>query len=136
MPQNAPIVINDGADTPVSHTFNPMKLDGNSALYRENGLAGVPTNGQPTVMLSLKQVGQTYQANIASQVPVMEQASGGNASGYIAAPRVAYYSMLNTKCNLPERGTSTERQVHLGLHVNLLQNDLVESLVQSLEQPY
>jgi hypothetical protein len=52
MPSNAPIVIADGASTPVNHTFNPESVVGRLATFQEV-TSGVPV-GYPKLTFSTK----------------------------------------------------------------------------------
>lgn len=53
MPSNANIVINDGASTPVAHTFKPLSVVANLATFREATSTGVPV-GNAVLTYSVK----------------------------------------------------------------------------------
>lgn len=53
MPSNANIVINDGASTPVAHTFKPLSVVGDIASFREVTSNGIPV-GNNVLSYSVK----------------------------------------------------------------------------------
>lgn len=53
MPSNQPIAIQDGAATPVTHTFSPTKIDANNIATFQERVTGVPV-GYPTLTWSLR----------------------------------------------------------------------------------
>jgi len=53
MPANAAIAIQDGASTPVTHTFSPTKIDANGIATFEERVSGVPI-GYPTITWSVR----------------------------------------------------------------------------------
>lgn len=91
----ANITVFDGAATPVSHTLNAVSIakqsDGSIlAIWRE-GIASLPAEAQVRAELRQKVLKSgVVETRYRVVVPVMESVSGQNASGYTAAPKVAY----------------------------------------------
>lgn len=90
----ANIVVFDGAATPVSHTLEPVSVTRErgkiTAVWREN-IAALPAEAQVYAVLTVEKSGRgTYISAFEVGVPVMESIAGQNASGYTAAPKVAY----------------------------------------------
>lgn len=132
----APITIDDGKATPQSHTFNPIASS--PPHYRENGDASLPAVGEPEIMLSLRRstVGSSInRAKITLRIPSLE-ATGVAASGYEAAPAVAYFQMATVEFLLPERTTGDQRKDLRVQLANLLQNAQIGALVDDLETAY
>lgn len=132
----APITIDDGQATPVAHTYNPISSD--PAHFRENGDSSVPAVGEPEVWLSLKRSTQgsaINRAKITLRIPSLE-VPGTAASGYEAAPAVAYFQQASVEFLLPERTTGDQRKNLRVLLTNLLSNAQITALVDSLETSY
>jgi len=90
----ANIVAFDGASTPVSHTLVPegisRKGDVLTAAWREK-IATLPDEAQVRLTFELTKLkSNVVRVEKRTVVPVMESISGQNASGYTAAPKVAY----------------------------------------------
>lgn len=128
------IAINDGKATPVAHTFNPVQSSPD-ALYREN-LSSLPLIGQGTVILRTRAVGDLNRVKLTLQLPVLETATGANAQGYTAAPKVAYHSTVNVEFILPSRGTAEQRKDLRVMLSNLLLNSQVVDNVDNLNIPF
>ena len=90
----ANIVAFDGQATPVSHTFVAASVTREkntiTAAYKE-AIAGVPDYAQGRVTIKSSKLGSgVTKVETRVEFPVMESISGQNASGYTAAPKVAY----------------------------------------------
>lgn len=123
MSQIADITVFDGASTPVSHTLKAISVTREKgtvvAEYRE-GLTAVPVYAQVRCTLKLERLKSgVYRCEQRVVVPVMETVSGQNASGYTAAPKVAYE---NTDIHIGlfhERSDSSGRRLVRQLGVNI-----------------
>lgn len=88
------ITVFDGAATPVSHTLIPISVERDKgklvAKWREQ-IASLPVEAQiyATATVEKTKAG-TVISTLEVGVPVMEAIAGSNASGYTAAPKVAY----------------------------------------------
>lgn len=127
MANQAPITVFDGAATPVSHTLNPVDNkvlpDGaRLSLYREN-LAALPREAQVSCEIWQKELpSKVVETRVRTLVPVMESISGQNASGYTAAPKVAYIDTYETKNYSSPRSTPASKKLAAQLHRNIMNN--------------
>lgn len=122
----ANLVAFDGAATPVSHTFLPLGITNNGeieASYMES-IAGVPLFACPTVKLgrSVRQKSGVYRSVVTVEVPVMEAILNQNASGYTAAPKVAYTDKIAIVQYAHERSTPASRKLVRQLAINIAGN--------------
>lgn len=132
----APIAIQDGQATPVTHTFNPVASDPD-AIYRE-AIAGLSLIGQGSINLRFltSSNAQLQKVRIELVIPSLEVASGQNSQGYTAAPKKAYDEKITMDFFLPSRGTSTSRKNLRVLTANLLANTQVVDAIDNLNRPY
>lgn len=134
----APISVNDGQATPVSHVFNPVGME--PATYKRNSDTSVPVIGQEELVLDLKQTNKASEgvakARVSLAIPVLESPSGGTGSGYVAPPKVAFILRSVTEYFLPNRSTGAQRKDLRVLTGNLQANSQVVSMVDTLEKPY
>lgn len=132
----APIVINDGAATPVAHTFNPFQSVP-QANYRENQ-TGLALVGQGSIaIISSTDLGNGLsKVRVVLSLPALETITAQNAQGYTAAPKVAYTNKCDATFILPNRGTAGQRKDLRVLFGNLLANAQVIDVIENLAQPY
>lgn len=134
----APIAVNDGQATPVSHVYNPVQTG--DATYKRNGDTAVPVVGFESVIMTLKDANGSSEAvnraKITLRIPVLETPAGGTGTGYVAPPRVAYFMQANIEFMLPNRSTAAQRKDLRVLSANLLANAQVIALIEALERPY
>lgn len=113
----------DGAATPVSHTLAAVSVSREknkvTAVWRE-AATGVPTIAQVrlTMVLELLKSG-VYRLESRLVVPVQEVVTGANASGYSAAPKVAYENTVITVGLFHERSDVAGRRLARQLAVNI-----------------
>lgn len=117
------ITVFDGAATPVTHTLKAVSVTKTGkevvAEYREN-LSAVPTYAQIRATCKLARLGSgVYRCETRVVVPVMESVSGANASGYTAAPKVAYENTVVLTGFFHERSDAAGRRLVRQLAVNL-----------------
>lgn len=122
----ANIVAFDGAATPVSHTLSPISVTKEKgtvlAEWREVN-ASIPAYAQVKASMKIEYLKSgVYKTEFRVAVPVMESVSGQNASGYTAAPKVAYVNQLVTTGYFHERSTINDRRLARMLLVNALNN--------------
>lgn len=139
MPAIGNIVVNDGATTPVAHTYAPAGIDGINARYADRA-SGIPI-GYNTIDLSLrapsaKSLEPMYLATFRVKTPVLEVTSPSTASGIQPAPTVAYTLIGESKFWMPERSSLQNRKDLLAMHKNLLANAVVTSVIENLESVY
>jgi hypothetical protein len=143
MSQAAPIVINDGASTPVAHTFTPLGKDDKGVFYWEQ------TNPVPGSVIAAKKIGyrQVRELNaqkqatgkskvtITIQLPTAETLAN-NSAGIVPPPTLAYVEDVRVEFTLPERGLKQERKDTRALIMNLLANALFVSAIDDLQPIY
>lgn len=117
------ITVFDGAATPVSHTLVPISVTREKGLvkaeWRESAL-GVPAYAQISASISIEKLKSgVYKVEKRVYVPVMESISGQNASGYTAAPKVAYTNQMVTTGWFHERSDIAGRRLARQLAVNM-----------------
>lgn len=122
----ANIVAFDGAATPVSHTLTPVSVTRDKgkvvAEYREN-VSNVPNYAQVRVTMSIEKLKSgVYKVEQRTVVPVMESISGQNASGYTAAPKVAYENQVVYTGWFHERSDIVGRRLVRQLGLNIAGN--------------
>lgn len=127
MSQQVNITAFDGAATPVSHTLvvvdNKVLPDGTRFSRWQEMLAGVPDSAQ----VSMEMKKRTLKSGVVETVtdiyvPVMESISGQNASGYTAAPKVAYVDHKRETTWQHPRSTIATRQITAQLFRNIGNN--------------
>lgn len=130
------IVINDGATTPVAHTFYPVNVDGATSNWRENQ-ASLPLIGQGTLQVSVRETKNAIkQVHIALTTPALEQITGNNSAGYTAAPKVAYTPLVGVTFNFDGRSTTQQRKDVRVLIMNALANAIIVDAVDNLNPAY
>lgn len=125
MSAQANIVAFDGAATPVSHTLEPMNSIADAttgelvATWAER-LPTLPDYAQVRFKATWKKSKEgVNRVFIQVEVPVMEAIAGQNASGYTAAPKVAYINKVQHVGYFSERSTVAERRMARQLLVNI-----------------
>lgn len=142
MPAFGNIVLADGQNTPVNHTFVPVVIDQAGVAHYEDTAGGIPI-GYGRLKLSLRRPNTSsapgsnsrssvYRAIVKLEIPVLEVTSPSTGSGIQPAPTVAYTSMAQIEFVLPARGTEAERKDILAYAKNSLSNSAVVDLVTKL----
>lgn len=126
MSAQANITAYDGASTPVVHTFVPVSNSSENGLlsadWRE-AVAANPIVAQARVKIQKRKLKSgVIEVTCIVTVPVMESVSGQNASGYTAAPKVAYENTVVFKGYFSPRATIAERRLARQLLVNMAGN--------------
>lgn len=143
MPQIANVVINDGAATPVVHTFSPIGKDKNGVFWFEQTnpaplsplLAKKLSYSQTRMMGSGKQLTGISRCVYALHVPTGE-VLGNNAAGLTPPPSLAYEERVRVQFDLAERSTKQERKDTRVLAMNLLGHAMAIANVDDLQPSY
>lgn len=143
MPQVAAITINDGAATPVAHTFSPLGKDADGVFWWEQ------TTPAPANKLGAKRIGykQTRELAAKSQLTASSKCSytlwvptletlGNNSAGITPPATVAYREVARVEFTLAERSVTQERKDTRVLAANLLAHAMAIANVDSLEPSY
>lgn len=142
MPQATNIVINDGAPSPVAHTFAPLGKDGKGVFWFEQ-ITPAPANplGAKRIGVSLSRpingnrLSGDAKAVISIYEPVLETL-GTNSAGITPPPTLAYQLVGRESVSLAERSTKQERRDLRTLKRNLLDNALIVSMIDDLQPIY
>lgn len=127
MGQQANITVYDGAATPVLHTLlpvdNKVSPSGDRVAYWRENSPSLPDEAQCAVTLIQRRLKSGVRETILRvEVPVMEAINGQNASGYTAAPKLAYVDTTEIIQKSHPRSTGASRQVGLQMARNILDN--------------
>lgn len=143
MPQAVNIVINDGAGTPVTHTFTPIGKDEAGVLWFEQTIpAPVSPLGakrigykQSRVLDAKKQLTGESVVVYTLTVPTLE-VLGNSSSGITPPPTLAYVEKARVQFNLPERSVKQERVDTRNLLANLLRASMASANIDDLQPSY
>lgn len=128
MPQLAPIVINDGAATPVAHTFSPVTTDGFLAVSKER--VGVPV-GYPSLEETVRppvKGGEVYKLKTVLKIPVVANVDG---SSVVVRTAQGTVEML-----FHESSSEQERKDLRVMLANYLGNATTIQVIEKLEPKY
>lgn len=129
----ANIVINDGAATPVTHTF-AVKSNDNRISKFEDRAGGVPI-GYGKLTVTIADINKNNRrVSLSIEVPILEAVSGANPSGFTPAAQVAYFNKVDVSFVTNNRSTLQDRKDVLTFVKNALALDLVTSIVVDGEE--
>lgn len=143
MPQAANIVINDGATTPVSHTFSPIGKDEKGVMWFEQTTPTVTSPlgakrigyRQTRVLDSQKRLTGKSKATYMLFVPTLETVSN-NSAGIVPPPTLAYEEVARVEVDVAERSSKQERKDTRVLAMNLLAAAMTVSNIDDLQPTY
>jgi hypothetical protein len=144
MPAIADVTINDGAATPVAHTFSPIGRD------QKTGVFWFEQTNPGASVLQRKRIGYKQERVLGDQnkqlvgstrvsytlhVPTLETL-GTSDNGLQPPPTLAYREMVRVEFVLAERSIKQERKDTRTLAVNLLQHAMAVASVDDLLPSY
>lgn len=129
----ANIVINDGATTPVTHTF-AVKSNDNRISRFEDRAGGVPIGYSKLAVLISDINKNNRRVEVTFEVPVLEAVSGANPSGFTPAAAVAYYNKATVTFVTNNRSTTQNRKDLLAYVKNQLALALMTSIIVDGEE--
>lgn len=129
MPAIAALVINDGAATPVAHTFAPVTTDGSLAKWADRS-PSIPTGFRTITEEVLEPSGQrtAYKITLGFFFPVVASVNGVDT--------VVRFSSAQVVFNMAPDSTLQERDDNLTYVINCLGHASVRSSVENLEPFY
>lgn len=135
MPAISALVINDGAATPVAHTFDPFGRDEKGVVMWEQ-IIPTPASGLAAKKIGYshkrgpygKQLTDSSRITFTVTLPVLETL-GTSDSGITPPPTVSYALNARIEFTIPRRASAQEKKDLKALAVNLLNRPLVESII-------
>lgn len=134
----APIVIADGATTPVNHTFSPVGQDASGVTKFTDRALGISI-GFPVLTISVRSPSKTSRNyRIIGKIvrPTLEVTAPSTATGIQPAPTKAYDITGHVEFVIPERSVKAERDDILAFMKNLLANANMVNAVSNYETIY
>jgi len=131
------MTLNDGQATPVAHTFVPLSHSPNEYMWRESGVSSVLAAVIVSmVFLKVKGNASLEKIRLKTSVPALETATGNNADGYTAAPKLAYNLASIQDFIMPLRATQQQRKDVVAYARNLAANAQVTDALYDGLRPY
>lgn len=131
MPDISTIVVPDAATTPVNHTFNKLKVNGDAALFLEQSNAS--SLGYWPLAISLRapvagQVQKMHRATVELSIPVVttETVNG------VGRPKLEYTMRFKGEFAIPAEATLQNRKDLRKISVGILNDAAVVGIVESL----
>lgn len=134
----APIVLLDGAATPVSRTFSPISIDVAGVAKLADRSTGIAI-GFPVISLSCRapsKASRNFRVSGKVVVPTLEATSPSTATGIQPAPTKAYELLGTFEFVLPERSTLAERTNVIAFVKNFMASTAVDTAVKQFETIY
>lgn len=135
MSAQANITLNDGAATPVAHTFQARGADMKLAKWTDTS-AGVGL-GMGVLTLTYNQsagTNATYKVEGRVTIPVMEVISGSDG-GFVPVPKVAFNLFAKFEIVIPNRASLQNRKDILAYAKNYLSSTTVSDAVVDFNPP-
>lgn len=144
MPQINTVTINDGASTPVAHTFVPLGRDKATGVFFWEQSTPVPGSKiaakrlgykQERILNPKKQLTGSSTVSYSVWVPTAATTTN-NSSGLPTPPTLDYREVARISFELAERSTKQERKDTRVLAMNLLAHAMAIANVDDLEPAY
>jgi len=130
------IVIADGANTPVSHTFTPITRDRNLAIYKDKA-PGI-TVAYPTIEMAdrwQKEVDGSYKISWKLSVPTLATTAPTTSTGIQPAPTVGYTCWATGTFTVPNQASLQDKKNIYALAKNFIALTLMKDIVESQDFP-
>lgn len=134
----ASMTINDGAATPVAHTFAPITIDALGVAKWADRVGGIAL-GFPVISELVRvptKDSRNYRVTAKVVLPVLEVTSPSTATGIQPAPTLAYNLIGTVEMVLPERSSLAERKNLSAFLKNFLANANFTNAVENFESVY
>lgn len=132
------IVINDGAATPVAHTFVPSNRDANGVMVFVDQSPDIPA-GYHRITANLREPqgnSADFRVDLRLWFKTLEVTSPSTSTGIQPAPMLAYQQVGGIELRLPKRGSKQERKNTRVLLKNLLENAQIAAMIDDLINVY
>lgn len=136
MAQVSNIVINDGATTPVAHTFAPSRVAPELVTYQDRA-AGVVA-GFNTLTIGTRYADKkngAQKVTIRMALPTLAVTAPTTTTGIQPVPTAAYECFFAGEFVMPNGSTPQNRKDLLALVKNLIAHAVVQAAVQDLDSP-
>lgn len=134
MPAFGNVVINDGASTPVAHTFSPVKIDGDVASYADRA-SGTPSKYNLLTAANRDPVGSNGQVSRITYTLACPVVADGTDPA-VKAGTVLRTARFSCEFLIPATSTLQERKDISAFAKNLLANAIETAMVEQLEHVY
>ena len=137
MAQVTSIVINDGATTPVAHTFAPSRVAADLVSYQDRSagiVAGFNILTIGTRFADKKNGAQKVTVRLA--LPTLAVTAPTTTTGIQTVPVAAYECFASIEFVLPSPSSVQNRKDLLALVKNLMANGAIDNAVVNLDPPY
>lgn len=137
MSQVSNIVINDGASTPVAHTFAPSRVAPDLVTYQDRSagvVAGFNILTIGTRYADKKNGAQKVTVRLA--LPTLAVTAPTTSTGIQPVPVAAFECFASVELVLPSASSSQNRKDLLTLVKNLLSHQVLTDAVVDLNPPY
>lgn len=135
MPAISTITLADGQGTPVNHNFDPLKVDGDKAMYRDSSSGSA--SGFKPIVLSLRDpivgnASQVYRVQISLAVPIVQTQTVNGVSSDV----VVRTGRFNGEFIVDGSSTPAERADLRAFAKNLMTHASVQALLEDLQHIY
>lgn len=137
MSQVSNIVINDGATTPVAHTFSPSRVAPDLVTYQDRSagvVAGFNILTIGTRFADKKNGAQKVTVRIA--LPTLAVTAPTTTTGIQPVPTAAYECFANIEFVLPSPSSVQNRKDLLAFVKNSIAHAVIQSAVVDLDPPF
>lgn len=128
----ANIILNDGATTPVAHTFAVKSNDGNVSTY-EDRVSGVPM-GFGKLIVRTADTSEQRAVKIDVLIPVLEAVAGANVEGFTPPAKKAFQNIGKIEFRTNMRSTTQQRKDLVAYVKNAVSLALINALVVDSEE--
>lgn len=133
----APIVINDGAATPVSHTFNPARQSGDLFEWADRAIGVAAGFNKISVLTRYGQPSNAGQRiTLKVSAPTLAVTAPASGTGIQPNPVAAYTSLATIEFMIPNAADSAARANILAFVKNLMATAFVANMINNLDAPY
>lgn len=136
MPAITALQLNDGQAVPVQHSFAPVGVQGNTALYEDR--SGGISVGFPRIKVTVTPPSKTSKLHkVRFQIfrPTLETL-GNNANGVVPPQQEAYKCTADQMFFLDQRSVLGDRKDIFAYAGNLVSSAFAGSLIKDLESVY
>lgn len=129
------ITLADGQSTPVNHVFDPLKIDGDTARYRNSDAASA--SGFMPLAISLRDpipggASQVYRVQVSLAVPIVQTQTVNG----ITSDVVVRTGRFNGEFIIDASATQAERKDLRAFAKNLLADTVMASVLEGLQHIY